>query len=285
VDVVGEGDGGPFGRVQAAPRFEQWIEIDRALAGARERAVAGVGDADETGFVEGTDDGLARGVRFEAPSSTEAVHVRNRGASGTAHADGVDLDSGGSGGFCGSDCVVFVVFAVRQDQDGLRCRGFGVEAGDTEVDGRPDGRALGGDELRNRVVEEELQGGVVRGDGALDVRIAREDHQAYAVTFELIQKPFDRHAGERQTVHAYILGPHAVRDVQGDDDVDALGGDFLHAGAQFGVEECDGRACQGGAPQHKPPRLAARTQARQEPRDQMRITYPLQRTRFPMKTP
>ena len=141
-----------------------------------------MGYGGEGGFVEVGGDGVAVDVAFIAYALVAAV-FGDGCPLGKTHADGANQDAFG-GGFAGGGLgVVFEVLAVGDDDDGaaLVLDPFTVGVAVAEglhgfLDGVADGGALGADELAVDLVEEELYGAVVVGEGHLHIAATGKHH-------------------------------------------------------------------------------------------------------------
>ena len=132
--------------------------------------------------------------------------------------------------------IVFVVFAIRQDDH--HARGFAavVESLPAGFHGTSHSRSLRGDHAWVDRFQEQVEGVHVCGEGALHVGLPGKDHKAESVARGGGREALDGAFGQIQPRHAHILGHHAVADVQGDHHVDPFGFHFLQATSHFGVK-------------------------------------------------
>ena len=95
-------------------------------------------------------------------------------------------------------------------------------------------------------LEEEADGRAVGRERALQERLAGEDHEPDAVAAARLHDALDL---QRRTVEAArgdVLGPHRVRDVEGDHEVEALGRGVARRRAEARAGEGDAERAEGG---------------------------------------
>ena len=252
---VHKAHGGHAGGGQLVFELNQGGEVHKPGPCPGVGALSGLGGFDQGGLVQLGHHGVALPVRPEPGWIASGVKGRDGGPFQGGQAQKVHV-SALLGDFSGGrDDIVLVVFTVRQHHHGAGRFGVLVEACPAGANGRADGGALGGDHARTHRGQEELDGGHVGGQGALDVGFSSEDDQTNAVASGLGHQALHGAGGQVEPWHAHILSHHAVADVERHHHVDAFRLHLFQPASHFGVQPTHHQGRQRPAPKQELPSL------------------------------
>ncbi len=199
------------------------IQLGHALAPLPQRAVGAagrLGDLAEAGFVEPRLDDLAPRVVDEV-GPARVVRNRDQIALRRADADGIDLEAVLGRLLGGVDRRALEVFAVGHEDEELGAARLGPEGflglADRAGDIGPAARDRGGVERVDRLPE----GVPVERQRAFEEGFSGEGDQPQPVPVEPVGQIVDRHPGPGQPVGLHVLGQHALRGVDREEDIDA----------------------------------------------------------------
>lgn len=142
-------------------------------------------------------------------------------AVGAADAEGEDADAFLLGALGGLDGVVFLVFAVGDEDDDFVVVAFFFEGFQARVDGVAEGGAALRDDADVEGVDALAEGVVIEGERALQKGGAGEGDEAEAVGAGELHEVEGGEFGALEAVGFEVFGEHAARGVDGDEDVEA----------------------------------------------------------------